>query len=54
MLFLAQSVRTYVRTLSEIPDDFSRWVTSLSDSSYLGIMFFGAVLLTFVIARALR
>jgi hypothetical protein len=40
--------------LAELPVELDHWVRTMTDDTYLSIMFFGAVILTFVIARALR
>ena len=40
--------------VSEVPGDLIQWGMSLDDGSFISIMFVGAILLTFVIARALR
>jgi hypothetical protein len=40
--------------VSEVPGELTQWGMSLNDGSFVRIMFVGAVLLTFVIARALR
>ena len=47
-------IEDVLKVLSELPEDFAYWVRTLNDQTYLGIMFVGAVTLTFVIARALR
>ena len=40
--------------VSEVPGELAQWGMSLNDGSFARIMFVGAVILTFVIARALR
>lgn len=40
--------------LEALSRQFTYWVRTMSDTTFLSIMFVGAVVLTFVIARALR
>lgn len=43
-----------IQIISELPGVFSSWATGLDDATFSRMMIFGAVVLTFVIARALR
>lgn len=54
MIVAAQTLRSVVRELSEVPNEIAQWATHLSDRTFLQLMFVGAVVLTFVVARALR
>jgi hypothetical protein len=40
--------------VSEVPGELAQWGMSLNDGTFVRVLFVGALLLTFVIARALR
>jgi hypothetical protein len=48
------TLQSFFRGVAELPGQFSHWVGTLNDTSFVQIMFVGAVVLTFMIARALR
>jgi hypothetical protein len=48
------SFEQFFAALGEVPNQFSYWIRTANDTTFLSIMFVATLLLTFVIARALR
>ncbi len=47
-------IESAFQVISELPGAFSAWATGLNDATFARVMILGVVVLTFVIARALR
>ena len=47
-------IESVFQVISELPGEFSSWATGLDDAAFSRVMIVGVVVLSFVIARALR
>ncbi len=47
-------IETTYQVVRELPGELSAWTSGLDDPGFSRIMIVGAILLTFVLARALR
>lgn len=54
MVIATQTFTTLLDVLADVAWRFSAWVTGLDDRDFLEIVFAAALLLTFIVARALR